>query len=323
MSQHGKVLLLDTSAIDEQMVAVLKALSSEWRLRILEQLGTETRSVNQLATALGIPTMTASMHVKALEEAGLIMTQLAPARRGVQKLCSRTYEQIVISLPPLERKSAQAVEVAMPIGSYVDFQATPSCGLATASAIVGMIDDPASFLEPSRLHAQILWLTTGYVEYRFPSRLPAGMRPTGLQIRMEICSEARMYAEDHPSDITVWVNGREIGTWTCPGDYGGSRGALTPAWWLDADSQFGLHKRWEVSGAGSFIDGVQISGLTLDDLRIGSSAAISVRIGVKPEARHPNGINLFGRMFGNYPEDLVLRISYEDQPEGGRRDSTR
>ncbi len=312
MSQHGKVLLLDTSVDDEQTLAVLKALGSEWRLRILEQLGTETRSVNQLAEALGIPTVTASMHVKALEEAGLITTHLAPARRGLQKLCSRTVEQIVISLPPLERSTTRAVEIAMPIGAFVDFEVTPSCGLASETSIVGMIDDPASFLEPGRLEAQILWLTTGYVEYRFPCRIPAGTVPTALQIRMEVCSEARTFAEDYPSDITVWVNGRELGTWTCPGDYGGTRGALTPSWWLDVDSQFGLHKRWEVSRAGSFVDGVQISGLALNDLDMDPSSAISVRLGVKADARHPNGLNLFGRKFGNHPEDLVLRITYED-----------
>lgn len=311
MSEHGKRLLIDTTTASDHALAVLKALGSEWRLRILEQLGTETRSVNQLAEALGIPTVTASMHVRALEEAGLITTHLAPARRGVQKLCSRTVEQIVISLPPLERSSAEAVEISMPIGAYVDFHVSPTCGLASETAIVGMIDDPASFLDPGRLDAQLLWLAHGYVHYRFPYRVPVGAKSTALQVRMEVCSEAPTFDEDCPSDITVWINDVEIGTWTCPGDYGGSRGALTPSWWLDVDSQFGQHKRWEVSNAGTFIDGMQISSVTLDDLALGKTQAVSVRVGVKPKARHANGLNLFGRKFGNYPEDLVLRITYE------------
>ncbi len=311
MSEHGKRLLLDTTTASDQTLAILKALGSEWRLRILELLGTETRSVNQLAETMGIPTVTAAMHIKALEEAGLISTHLAPARRGVQKLCSRTVEQVVISLPPLERSTAQAVEIAMPIGAYVDFEVSPTCGLASETAIVGMIDDPSSFLDPGRLEAQLLWLAHGSVEYRFPNRVPPGATPTALQVRMEICSEAPTFNENWPSDITLWVNRREVGTWTCPGDYGGSRGALTPAWWLDVDSQYGLHKRWEVTNAGTFIDGVQISGVTLDDLALEPTAAVSVRLGVKSDARHVNGVNLFGRRFGNYPEDLVLRITYE------------
>jgi predicted transcriptional regulator len=315
MAGHRKILELDASTADEQAVAVLKALASDWRLRILRELGTQTRSIAQLASALGIPAVTATMHVKALEEANLIATKLVPASRGLQKVCSRTIDQVVIALPSLDPDPVDAVEIAMPIGAFVDFSAVPTCGLATDRAIVGMLDDPASFFEPERVYAQILWFRHGWVDYRFPYRVPPGAQPIGLQVRMEICSEAPMHSDDWPSDITLWVNGIEIGTWTSPGDFGGDRGALTPSWWLDADSQFGLHKRWEVNGAGSFLDGVQISDVALDELRLGPEAPVSVRIGVKADARNPNGINIFGRKFGNYPEDIVLRISYDQ----GRR----
>lgn len=128
---------------------------------------------------------------------------------------------------------------------------------------------------------------------------------------MEVCSEAPTHNDDCPSDVTLWINGVEAGTWTSPGDYGGVRGALTPSWWLDTDSQFGLQKRWEVNVAGTFVDGVQLSDVTLNDLKLGYGASVTVRIGVKPDARNLNGINLFGRKFGNYPEDLVLRIAYD------------
>lgn len=323
MAGHRKILELDASGADEQTVAVLKALGSEWRLRILRELGTETRSVNQLAMLLGIPAVTAAMHVKALEEANLIVTKLVPASRGLQKVCSRTFDQVVIALPSLDPTPIDAVEIAMPIGAYVDYFAAPTCGLATERALVGMIDDPASFLEPERVEAQILWFRHGYVEYRFPYRVPPGSVPTGLQVRMEVCSEAPMHSDDCPSDLTLWVNGIEVGTWTSPGDFGGDRGALTPSWWLDTDSQFGLQKRWEVNGAGTFIDGVQLSDVAVADLKLGSGQAVSVRLGVKADARNLNGINLFGRKFGNYPEDLVLRIAYEQGRRVGGTESRR
>jgi predicted transcriptional regulator len=35
-----------------------------------------------------------------------------------------------------------------------------------------------------------------------------------------------------------------------------------------------------------------------------------VRLGVKPDALHVGGLNLFGRSFGNYPQDLTLRLEY-------------
>ena len=58
------------------------------------------------------------------------------------------------------------------------------------------------------------------------------------------------------------------------------------------------------------MDGIYLSGVTCEDLKLMDSPFISVRIGVKPDARHVGGINLFGRKFGNYEQDIVLRIEY-------------
>ena len=55
--------------------------------------------------------------------------------------------------------------------------------------------------------AQLLWFRAGYVEYRFPNRVPPGARVQSLQLTAEICSEAPLHDLDWPSDITVWING--------------------------------------------------------------------------------------------------------------------
>ena len=39
--------------------------------------------------------------------------------------------------------------------------------------------------------------------------------------------------------------------------------------------------------------------------------SIRVRIGVRETAAHPGGINIFGRGFGNYDQDVVLRLRCE------------
>jgi predicted transcriptional regulator len=311
VTDHGKVLRIDVSQPNEKALLVLKALASESRLRILAVLGTEVRSVNQLAQLLDIPVSTAAMHVKELEEAELIHTELQPASRGQLKACSRRYDQVLLGLPPLEQDQAKAVEISMPIGAYVRCEVSPTCGLASDASIIGMFDDPISFLEPERLNAQILWFRHGFVEYQFPYRLPPGSKALTLQIRMEICSEAPTHNLNWPSDITLWINNIEIGTWTSPGDFGGSRGALTPSWWLDIDSQYGQLKRWEISESGAFVDGMQVSDVKLADLRLGTPPWVTVRLGVKADARNVGGLNLFGRKFGNYPEDLTLRITYK------------
>jgi predicted transcriptional regulator len=305
-----RVLTLDPLRDEAQVERVMKALASPNRIRILCHLADRQASVNDIASALELPLSTTAAHVEALEEAGLIHTEFEPASRGLKKVCSRMADQVVLTLPKIDEPHQQAIEQGMPIGAYTDCQVSPTCGLVTESKIIGMLDDPASFYEPHRVDAQLLWFHQGSVEYRFPNRLPSGSVVEALRLSMEICSEAPLYNERWPSDITVWINGVDLGFWTSPGDFGGERGRLTPDWWAPNSTQYGLLKVWHVSERETEVDGMRISGVTIRDLNLGRSPAITVRIGVKPEARYVGGLNLFGSRFGNYPQDLVLRLTY-------------
>ncbi len=177
--------------------------------------------------------------------------------------------------------------------------------------MIGYLDDPASFYEPDHLTAQLVWFRSGYVEYRFPNRTPVGAPTIALQLTAEVCSEAPLHDPDWPSDISVWVNDVHLGEWTCPADFGGTRGRLTPAWWEEKDSQYGVLKRWRVTSSGTSIDGLGLSSVGLDALNLRTGEPIRVRIGVRPDAHNVGGINLFGSEFGNYPQDLGLRIEYD------------
>lgn len=307
---HGKTLQIEADASAEQAVVTLKALASVPRWRILQLLANGRYSINAVADALGLPASTAAAHIKILEEAGLVKTELEAAAHGLQKVCSRAYDHVAVALPFIPRKLRNVVEVAMPIGAYTAFEATPTCGLASATSIIGYVDDPLSFYEPNRVQAGLLWFRSGYVEYVFPNRLPPSATLTSVQVSMEICSEAPFHNNRWPSDITVWINNREIGTWTSPGDFGGNRGGLTPLWWEDTETQYGLLKRWLVSEENTCIDGLPLSDITIRDLGIEQQRVITVRIGVKDDALHVGGMNLFGASFGNYPQDLVLRLEY-------------
>ena len=53
-----------------------------------------------------------------------------------------------------------------------------------------------------------------------------GARIGRLDLSAEICSEVAGFDNRWASDITVWINDVEIGTWTSPGDFGGERGRL-------------------------------------------------------------------------------------------------
>lgn len=307
-----RVLSLDSTADDVQIERVLKALDSANRLRILRYLTTRTASVNEIAGALELPLSTAALHVETLEEAGLIQTELEPASRGLRKMCARMYDTIVLDLPRGSTAGrTPAIELAVPVGAFSDCRVTPTCGLAGADGLIGLVDDPASFYEPARAGAQLVWFRSGWIEYRIPNRLPAGAQPEALTLSMEVCSEAPHHNSDWPSDITMWVNGVEIGTWTSPADFGDEAGLLTPDWWGSSNTQYGLLKRWHVDRDGAKIDGLRTSEVTIDDLRLTEAPFIAVRIGVKADAEHVGGINLFGSRFGNYPQDLVLRVTYQ------------
>ncbi len=303
--------ILKINGMDEGTRTMLKALASEPRLRILEILAHRLMNVSEIAEALEIPLSTTVMHVNILKKAGLLRTEVRPGERGLQKVCQRVYDTVLLELPTGPKPAEQEmIEVAMPIGSFVECDVIPTCGLATTKSVVGMRDDPTSFFEPARMDAQLIWFHSGSLTYRFPNRLPEGALLDSVWLSLELCSEAPMYHPDWPSDITVWINDAEVGTWTSPADFGGQRGLLTPAWWDARNSQYGLLKEWRVDRHGSFVDGARISKVTVDDLDVQTGHYISVRIGVKSEASHVGGVNIFGRKFGNYPQDIVMRLRF-------------
>jgi len=299
----------------QKLETVTKALGSATRLEILRFLSAHTCTLLEIAEALDLPPSTATLHINVLEKAGLIETNLSPATRGLQKVCARVYDRIVIQLPAAAEREETTVEVSMPIGAFVDVHIIPTCGLLGELGIIGHLDDPTAFYEPERIHAQLIWFRQGTVEYRFPNRLPPNVLLDDIDVSFEICSEAPLHHSHWPSDITVWIGDVEIGTWTSPADFGGERGALTPAWWDSQNSQFGLLKVWKVTNNGSFVDGVQVSKVTLNSLSLEPGHPISVRIGIKDNASNIGGLNLFGSKFGNYPQDIVLRQRFKRIPK--------
>jgi predicted transcriptional regulator len=308
MDAPSKILVVNPST-DRQ---VLRGLASELRLRILEHLARGPRNVNQLAQDLGLPQSTVATNVAVLEECGLVRTEIAKARRGSQKICSMAFEEIVVRFAGARTADdSDLIEVEMPIGLFTSFEASAPCGLCSTESIIGYLDVPASFLDPGRMKAALLWFEKGWVEYKFPNNGLYKEKPVQrIELSAELSSETPGTNRNWLSDITVWLNGVEIGSWTSPGDYGDRRGKLTPEWWKLEGSQYGLLKNWSVTPDGSFVDGVRISDVRIKDLALPDHHSIRVRIGVKAEAEHAGGMNLFGRGFGNYDQAIVLRLSF-------------
>jgi predicted transcriptional regulator len=296
----------------EEGIEVLKAFSSPARVKVLKLLHTKgAMNINDIASALDLPQSSVSSNVQILEDAGLIRTETQRARKGNQKLCHTLFDEVLVMFKEdATTADSDTVEVAMPLGLYTSCEVSAPCGLCSSSGIIGFLDVPDTFLDPARMGAGLIWFTRGYVEYQFPNntKLMTGQLES-MEFSMELSSETPGTAANWPSDISVSVNKIDIGTWTSPGDFGDKRGVYTPDWWKLKGSQYGKLKSWRVTESGTFVDGVKISPVSLKDLGLDEHRSIRLRVGVQEGAQHPGGINIFGRGFGNYDQDIVLRMT--------------
>lgn len=297
-----------------ESVNLFRALASDSRARIMELLAERDMNINELSAALKLAQPSTTKHVQILEEAGLVVSDYMAGPQGTQKRCRRVHDRLIVEMAGKSHLDEGVAEIEVPIGMYTHAETMPTCGLASRERLIGHLDNPVSFYLPERATAEIMWSGGGYVEYVFTNSLPLDCRILSVDLAMEVCSEAPGYNNDYPSDITVWLNGIEIGTWSSPGDFGGTRGRLNPPWWHDNLNQSGLLKVWHVDQTGTAIDGASISSVKMADLDIRPWATTRVRIGVKPDARNQGGFSLFGRGFGNYEQDLLLRIHYDFLP---------
>ncbi len=294
----------------EDGVEVLKSLGSPTRLQILSLLHQhEALNVNEISDMLGLPQSSTSTHVNALEKAGLILTESQKARKGSQKLCRAAHDEIVLSFVGQRQVDSDVIEVAMPVGLYSSYDVIAPCGLCSGDGIIGYLDSPDTFLLPDRMKAGLLWFTKGNVEYQFPNNARIAGKPIKeLELVMELSSEVPGTSDNWPSDINITVNGARIAIWTAPGDYGDQRGKYTPDWWKLAGSQYGHLKSFRVTTDGTFVDGIRVSDVNLAQLKLDEHRSIRVQISVPEGADHPGGINIFGRGFGNYDQDIILRL---------------
>jgi predicted transcriptional regulator len=305
--EDQNILFVDSS----RDARVLRALGTRPRSRILELLQNQELNVGEIAHELAMPQSTTATSVQILERAGLIDSHSANGVKGGQKICSARYKKIVIDFtPPHPRQEQNIVTVEMPVGLFTSCEVAAPCGLCGPGSVIDYLDVPDAFYSPDRIKAGLIWFGQGYVEYMFPNNSLNDNSGSlkKLELSMELSSETPGTNKNWPSDISVWINGVEIGVWTSPGDFGDRRGKFTPLFWKLEGSQYGVLATWEVTEKGTTIDRESASPITLKDLDIGAHHSIKVRVGVKPDARHVGGINIFGKGFGDYDQDIRLRL---------------
>ncbi|OPJ65031.1 ArsR/SmtB family transcription factor [Clostridium oryzae] len=295
----------------QEGLPLFKALSSDIRLEILNLLAEYKQlNMNDIAEKLKLTNGAITMHIKKLEDCGLIKISTLTAKHGIQKICYLHEDKFIIDIG--EQEIPNSYEVELGIGHYTSYEISPTCGLATKDALIGEVDNPSYFAAPERIDCDILWFTKGFVEYKIPNYLKPGQEFSEIQISMEISSEAPGNCSIWPSDIFFSLNGTYLGSWTSPGDYGESRGLLTPAWWIPAWNQYGLLKLLSINKFGTFIDGLKISDITLDELNLNHKSDLNFRLSVPDNAEHIGGLTIFGKNFGNYNQGLSIRVIYDN-----------
>lgn len=311
MERDERGLTMIQANTDSKWLPLYEALASEVRLSIINLLAEQSMNVKDLALALGLSSAIVTMHIRKLENAGLVQTRMVRKDGGTHKMCTLAVQSINVELPIASAHTLKAHEISVPIGHYTEFEIHPTCGIASTEKLIGQFDDPRFFLEPERMNASILWFGKGYVEYKVPNYLLPGQRPIALEITLELGSEAPGINENWPSDISFALNGREVGTWTSPGDYGEKRGRYSPAWWEDRVNQYGLLKVIRIQEDGTLIDGQHMSAASIDEIGLDRNFW-TFRIGVKEDAVHVGGLTLYGKGFGNYNHDIIFKVYYEE-----------
>lgn len=294
--------------VNQENYEFFSALASKTRLAIIELLGKKKMNIRELSDELGLSTTIIAKHVKQLEEANVLNSESIPGKHGLQKRCSLAHVGVALNFKK-ERVYDHVHVFDIPIGHYTSWQVHPTCGLLTQTAILGYYDNPRCFADPNRVKASCLWVGHGYLEYTVPNYLNSMQLPTEIQLQMEICSEAPGYEEIWPSDIYFSINGITLGYWTSPGDFGAVKGLLTPQWCNDGStSQYGMLKTITVNKEGSYIDGIKISDITINQVVSQEDETIRFKIDSPLDAKNPRGFNLFGRGFGNYDQDINVTI---------------
>lgn len=294
----------------KENVELFQALGSEVRIEIIRTLLKQgPMSIGNLANELHLSNGAMTNHINKLVSSGILKIDNTSQVHRNQKMCSTNIDRLLIVFSE-NQQIPSSYDTEIKIGHYTDYQVYPYCGLATANHIIGQLDDPRYFSHPERFDSDILWFTRGYVEYIIPNLMPPNQKMEQMTFSMEISSEAPKNNNNWPSDIYFHINNHFLGYWTSPGDFGDKKGILSPRWWSDTLNQYGLLKTVTINGSGTFMDGIPISNVTIEDLHLTSDSIIKLRFSVPENAQNKRGFTIFGSNFGNHKQNINIHVDY-------------
>ena len=302
---------------DEHLERVANALNAPTRRKILSLLTANSYTIQEIADRLNMSLSNTSFHVKFLQKAGLVNLTQNHSKRGNEKIVALEKHCLeILFINEAENSfpsSSHAFSTERPVGSFTLFDIVPPCGIADADGnLIGAEALPDIFYNYKRIKGEIIWFTEGYLEYHVSNAAIKNKVLEALQISCEVCSECANYNNSFKSDITFWMNDKEIGTYTSPGDFGGRSGKYTPKSWPAASTQYGMLVQIRIDEMGVWINQVNVSSeISIDDFAfITKEKCLRFKLGVKKNAKYAGGLNLFGRNFGDFQQGIRISATY-------------
>ena len=154
--------MLHITSLDDGL-DIFKALGSDVRIEIIKLLiENKEMNMNELAAKLNITNGALTGHIKKLEACGIVNTSYDSSGHVNQKICTMHLDKILIDLDAPE-EAQNVYNAELQVGHYCNYEVYPTCGLATASHLIGEVDDTRYFAHPDRYNADILWFSKEFV----------------------------------------------------------------------------------------------------------------------------------------------------------------
>ena len=257
-----------------------------------------------------MPTSTIVHHLKVMEDAKLISTSYRNNNKKNVRIVTRYSGNYFLHLYETVKSVQQVQSVdtqTMPVGNYTNYY-------GERLFFVTKTKEYTNKFSPERFNAQLVYTRKGIIEYYFDNSAIEKKRVKGLSLSLELCSEASFFDNNHKSDITFWINNVKIVTHRCEGDYGDRAGHLNPDWWPNCNTQYGKIVNILVNEQGVSVNGSLLNRkVKIDDLKLSDGDRISLKFGNESTAEYIGGFNVFGREFGDYPQDIILQLFYQNE----------
>lgn len=297
----------------EQIRALGAALSSPIRLQLLHYLREGPKSLYCLQQLTGLSATSIAMHVKKLEAAKLARLEYSPSKKGFSQLvflCLGKIEIFGDSTAPAPQKS---LTVSMPVGLFTEAESYASYFRITTNNSDDLSYEQIPIFSPKRENAGMIYTDGGKVSYTFDKEIFKNKKISQIVLSLEICSECPYYSNTWKSDITFSINGKELCTYTCPGDFGDRPGKLSPSFWTSiVTTQYGQLVHLSVNETGTFFNQEPCAPINLQNFKIDGSENLVFSIETKKDAKFFGGFNIFGKNFGDYPQDIELTVFFEE-----------